>query len=245
MSVRKVMIMTPRKKVGKHRPKALVLLSGGLDSSTAAAVAQAEGYEVYGLTVLYGQRHAREVKAAKAVGRALGLKGHFFSEVSLGKDGSALLDRKAKVPVDRDIEAEIRSGGIPSTYVPARNLVLLSIGAHWAEVIGAEAIFTGFNVIDYSGYPDCSQAFVKEFQRALALGTKAGRNGKAPRIITPLIGLDKAGIIRLGTKLKVPYMLTWSCYKGGKRACGRCDSCRLRLRGFEKAGLKDPVEYED
>ncbi len=232
------------KKTGAGPKKAIVLLSGGLDSSTAAAVAKDQGYVLYGLTVSYGQRHIKEVAAARAVGKVLGLKDHFFSEIGLGKKGSALLDKESKVPLDRK-DAQIRSGKIPSTYVPARNLILLSIAAYWAEVVGAEAIFTGFNVIDYSGYPDCSKEFVAQFERTLAIGTKTGREGRAPKIIAPLLGLDKAGILRLGTRLKVPYKLTWSCYKGGKKACGRCDSCRLRLKGFEDVGLEDPIAYQD
>jgi len=224
--------------------KAIVLLSGGLDSATAAAVAKDQGYELYGLTVSYGQRHIKEVAAAKLVGKALGLKDHFFSEIVLGKDGSALLDEGSGVPLDRK-DDQIRSGEIPSTYVPARNIILLSIAAYWAEVVGAEAIFTGFNVIDYSGYPDCSKEFVAQFERTLKVGTKTGREGRPPKVIAPLLALDKAGIIRLGTRLKVPYDLTWSCYKGGKRACGRCDSCRLRLKGFETVGMADPIDYDN
>lgn len=222
--------------------KAIVLLSGGLDSSTAAAVAKDQGFELYGLTVSYGQRHIKEVAAAKVIGKALGLKDHFFSEIVLGKKGSALLDKGSKVPLDRK-DDQIRSGEIPSTYVPARNLILLSIAAYWAEVVGAKAIFTGFNVLDYSGYPDCSKEFVAQFERTLEIGTKTGREDCAPKVIAPLLGLDKAGIIRLGTRLKVPYKLTWSCYKGGKKACGRCDSCRLRLKGFKEEGLEDPIQY--
>jgi 7-cyano-7-deazaguanine synthase len=223
--------------------KAIVLLSGGLDSATAAAVAKDQGYELYGLTVSYGQRHIKEVAAAKAIGKALGLRDHFFSEIVLGKDGSALLDEESAVPQDRK-DDQIRSGEIPSTYVPARNIILLSIAAYWAEVVGAEAIFTGFNVIDYSGYPDCSKEFVAQFERTLKVGTKAGREGRPPKVIAPLLALDKAGIIKLGTRLKVPYNLTWSCYKGGKKACGRCDSCRLRLKGFKEVGMVDPIDYD-
>jgi 7-cyano-7-deazaguanine synthase len=232
------------KKSGSGPKKAIVLLSGGLDSSTAAAVAKGQGYELYGLTVSYGQRHIKEVAAARTIGKALGLKDHFFSEIVLGKKGSALLDKASKVPLDRKDE-QIRSGEIPSTYVPARNLILLSIAAYWAEVVGAKAIFTGFNVLDYSGYPDCSKEFVAQFVKTLVIGTKTGREGHAPKVLAPLLGLDKAGIIRLGTRLKVPYELTWSCYKGGKKACGRCDSCRLRLKGFEEVGLEDPITYQD
>jgi 7-cyano-7-deazaguanine synthase len=224
--------------------KAIVLLSGGLDSATAAAVAKDQGYELYGLTVSYGQRHIKEVSAAKAVGKALNLKDHFFSEIVLGKDGSALLDETSQVPLDRK-DDQIRSGRIPSTYVPARNIILLSIAAYWAEVVGAEAIFTGFNVIDYSGYPDCSKEFVAQFERALKVGTKAGREGHPLKVIAPLLGLDKAGIIKLGTRLKVDYKLTWSCYTGGKKACGRCDSCRLRLKGFKEVGMVDPIDYQN
>jgi 7-cyano-7-deazaguanine synthase len=224
--------------------KAIVLLSGGLDSATAAAVAKDQGYELYGLTVSYGQRHIKEVSAAKALGKSLNLKDHFFSEIVLGKDGSALLDETSQVPLDRK-DDQIRSGGIPSTYVPARNIILLSIAAYWAEVVGAEAIFTGFNVIDYSGYPDCSKEFVAQFERTLKVGTKAGREGRPPKVIAPLLGLDKAGIIKLGTRLKVDYKLTWSCYTGGKKACGRCDSCRLRLKGFKEVGMVDPIDYQN
>ena len=229
-------------RVHAGRKRALVLLSGGLDSATAAAYAKARGYELYGLTVLYGQRHAREVRSAKALGKAFGLKGHFFSKVSLGPKGSALTDRRAKLPLDRDVAKEVGSGDIPATYVPARNIVMLAIAAHFAELVGAHAIFTGFNVIDYSGYPDCSRRFADAFHKAVMLGTKAGRQGRAPKVLTPLIKLDKAGIVRLGTRLKVPFKLTWSCYKGGKRPCGRCDSCRLRAKGFSEAGVKDPLE---
>jgi len=236
--------MARKKTVSSDRPKALVLLSGGLDSSTAAAFARDDGWELYGLTVFYGQKHAREVKAAKAVAKALGFMGHYFSQVTLGTTGSSLLDKDDNIPVDRDIESDIKSGNIPSTYVPARNLVLLSLAAHWAEIIGAEIIYTGFNIIDYSGYPDCSNEFVAKFQEAIDVGTKSGKDKRPPHIATPLIGLDKAGIIKMGTKLGVPFNLTWSCYKGGKKACGRCDSCRLRLKGFEDAGLEDPIEYE-
>jgi len=235
--------MVKGKRTGQGPKKAIVLLSGGLDSSTAAAVAKEQGYELYGLTVSYGQRHIKEVAAARAVGKALGLKAHFFSEIVLGKKGSALLDKGTKVPLDRR-DDQIRSGEIPSTYVPARNLILLSIASYWAEVVGAEAIFTGFNVIDYSGYPDCSKEFAEQFERTLAIGTRTGREGCSPKVIAPLLKLDKAGIIKLGTRLKVPYKLTWSCYTGGKKACGRCDSCRLRLKGFEEAGLEDPIAYQ-
>jgi 7-cyano-7-deazaguanine synthase len=224
--------------------KAIVLLSGGLDSATAAAVAKEEGHDLYGLTIRYGQRHERELEAAKAIGKALGLKDHIFTELGLGQKGSALTDPDGPIPTDRDLE-DIKGGGIPETYVPARNLLFLAMATHWAEVLGAEAIFTGFNAVDYSGYPDCSTDFVESFKRTIQVGTKAGRAERAPEIRAPLIDLTKADIIRLGNKLKVPFELTWSCYMGKDKACGHCDSCILRLRGFEEAGLKDPIEYQD
>jgi len=223
--------------------KAIVLLSGGLDSATAAAVAREEGYELYGLTIRYGQRHERELEAAKAIGRSLGLKDHIFSELGLGTKGSALTDPDRPIPVDRDME-DIKGGGIPETYVPARNLMFLAMATHWAEVLGAEAIFTGFNAVDYSGYPDCSSDFVESFKKTIQVGTKAGVGERAPEIKAPLIDLTKADIIRLGKRLKVPFELTWSCYQGLDKSCGRCDSCLLRLKGFEEAGLEDPIEYE-
>ena len=218
--------------------KAVVLLSGGLDSYTAAAIARAEGFELYALTVKYGQRHADELLAARTVAAALGVKAHRELSVDLASFGGSALVGDGDIP----------KGGpdpttIPSTYVPARNTVLLSLALAWAEVMGAFDIFIGVNALDYSGYPDCRPEFIEAFERTATLATKAGVNGGRFRIRAPLISLSKADIIRRGTELGLDYGLTHSCYDplphGG--ACGRCDSCVLRARGFNEAGLQDPL----
>jgi 7-cyano-7-deazaguanine synthase len=216
--------------------KAIVLLSGGLDSATTLYAARAAGYKVLALIFDYDQRHKREVAAAKAVARRAGCA-FTVLKIKLPWKGSALLDRKIKVPspmsqVPRDI---------PVTYVPARNTVFLSFALSCAEAVGASRIFIGANAIDYSGYPDCRTAYFKAFQRLASLGTRCGVQGQAIRIETPLVRLTKSQIIRRGMRLKVPYGLTWSCYQGKRRPCGACDSCRLRAKGFKEAGLKDPL----
>ncbi len=225
------------------KPRAVVLLSGGLDSATAAACAKRDGYEVRALTVVYGQRHIREVESARQVARALHAAEHLVVQAPLDQfAGSALTDRRVKVPHGRSARSIGR--GVPVTYVPARNTVLLALAASFAEARGARAIYIGANAIDYSGYPDCRPAFLRAFERALARGTKTGIEGRPLVIRAPLIHMTKADIVRLAVRLKVPVESTWSCYLGGQVACGRCDSCLLRLKGFREAGLTDPVPYK-
>ena len=219
--------------------KAVPLLSGGLDSCTAGAIARADGYELYALTVSYGQVHASEVEAARQVARALGARRHLELDVPLSKIGGSALVGDGAIPKDRALDA----AGIPSTYVPARNTVFLSLAMAWAEVVGAEAIVIGVNALDYSGYPDCRPEYLRAFERLAALATKAGVEGRPLRILAPLLELSKADIIRRGLSLGVDYGLTRSCYDPTPegRPCGRCDSCRLRARGFQEAGALDPV----
>jgi 7-cyano-7-deazaguanine synthase len=218
--------------------RAVVLLSGGLDSATAAAVAKSEGFELYALTVAYGQRHAREIEAARAVAGAVGVACHRELHVDLAAFGGSALTSAAAVPKDRPLDA----GDIPVTYVPARNTVFLSLALAWAEVLGARDIFIGVNALDYSGYPDCRPAFIEAFERLARLATRAGVEGATVRVHAPLIHLTKAQIIQRGLALGVDYGLTHSCYDPGPsgRPCGRCDSCLLRARGFAEAGLSDP-----
>ena len=219
--------------------KAVLLLSGGLDSYTAGAIAKEEGYELYALTVRYGQVHAGEVEAARSVARALGVTRHLELDVPLSKIGGSALVGDGAIPKDRALDAT----DIPSTYVPARNTVFLSLAMAWAEVVGAEAIVIGVNALDYSGYPDCRPEYLRAFERLAALATKAGVEGRGLRILAPLLELSKADIIRRGLSLGVDYGLTHSCYDPtpGGRPCGRCDSCRLRARGFQEAGTLDPA----
>lgn len=219
--------------------KAVLLLSGGLDSYTAGAIAKAEGYELYALTVQYGQVHAREVAAARRVGSALGVARHLELDVPLSKIGGSALVGEGSIPKDRAVDAS----GIPSTYVPARNTVFLSVALAWAEVVGAEAIVIGVNALDYSGYPDCRPEYLAAFERLATLATRAGVEGRPLRILAPLLALSKADIIRRGVALGVDYGLTLSCYdpRPDGRPCGRCDSCQLRARGFAEAGAADPA----
>ena len=225
--------------------KAVALLSGGLDSAVAAAVARAEGFEVHALSVHYGQRHDSEVAAARVVAKALGCAGHREITVDLGSfGGSALTDPLAAIPQDRS-EGEI-GRGIPSTYVPARNTVLLSLALSMAEALGARDLFLGVNAVDYSGYPDCRPEFLEAFERLARVATKAGVEGEAFRVHAPLLRMTKPDIVRRGAELGVDLGLTRSCYDpdGFGRACGRCDSCLLRRKGFEGAGVQDPTEYQ-
>ena len=214
------------------RSKAVVLLSGGLDSATCLYVALSRGYRCSCLIVDYGQRHRREIRSARAVARAAGCPA-FTAKVRVPWAGSALTDRRIRVPVGRSLRRIGR--GIPSTYVPARNTLFLSLAMGFAEALGAVAVFIGVNALDYSGYPDCRPAYYRLMRRVARVGTKAGLEGKGIRILAPLIRMTKAQIIRKGIGLGVPYEKTWSCYLGGKNACGRCDSCRLRAKGFEEA----------
>jgi 7-cyano-7-deazaguanine synthase len=219
--------------------KAVLLLSGGLDSYTAGAIARAEGYELYALTVRYGQVHAREIDAARHVAKALGISRHLELEVPLSKIGGSGLVGEGSIPKDRAIDAS----GIPSTYVPARNTVFLSLALAWAEVVGASAIVIGVNALDYSGYPDCRPEYLAAFERLASLATRAGVEGRPLRILAPLLELSKADIIRRGVALGVDYGLTLSCYdpRPDGRPCGRCDSCQLRAKGFSEAGVADPA----
>jgi 7-cyano-7-deazaguanine synthase len=221
--------------------RAVVLLSGGLDSYTAAAIAKADGFELFALTVAYGQRHVREIEAARDVARALGVTRHLELSVDLRAIGGSSLTSAEGVPRDRD--ADRIGEGIPSTYVPARNTILLSLALGWAEVVGARDIVIGVNALDYSGYPDCRPEFVAAFEALANLATRAGVEGARFRIHTPLITMSKADIVRRGLALGLDYGLTHSCYDPAPdgRACGRCDSCVLRARGFQEAGVADPL----
>lgn len=225
--------------------RAVVLLSGGLDSATTLALARQEDFSCYALTFLYGQRHRREIDAARRVARSLGAMEHRVVEIDLAAfGGSALTDSRIEVPKDR---AELgEATGVPPTYVPARNTIFLSYALAWAEILGAFDVFIGVNSTDYSGYPDCRAEFIAAFERMASLATAAAVEGKGRyRIHTPIIDMTKADIIQTGTRLGVDYSLTHSCYDPDPqgRSCGRCDSCRLRLRGFAQAGLCDPIEY--
>jgi 7-cyano-7-deazaguanine synthase len=221
----------------------VVLLSGGLDSSTCLAVARRDGFEAHCLSVDYGQRHRGELARAGRIARALGARQHLTVKVDLSAfGGSALTDRGIAVPKGRSPARMARE--IPVTYVPARNTVLLALALAHAETIGAEDVFVGVNAIDYSGYPDCRPAFLRAFERVAKVATKAGVSGRPLRIRAPLIRLSKAEIIRLGTSLGVPYGLTQSCYDPIRgRACGRCDACVLRRKGFAEARVADPTLY--
>jgi len=233
----------PRRLAGQGAPRAVVLLSGGLDSTTCLAVARAEGFRVHALSVDYGQRHRGELGRARRLARALGAADHRVVRVDLSAfGGSALTDRAIAVPKGRSASRMARD--IPVTYVPARNTVLLALALAHAETIGAEDIYVGVNAIDYSGYPDCRPAFLRAFERLARVATKAGVLGRPLRIRAPLLRLSKAAIVRLGTRLGVPYRLTLSCYDPVRgRACGRCDACALRRRGFVEAGVPDPTAY--
>ncbi len=219
--------------------QAVVLLSGGLDSYTAAAIAKADGFALNALTIYYGQRHAREVESARAVATALGVARHQELTVDLRPIGGSSLTSNVDVPLDRDLEAT----GIPSTYVPARNTIFLSLALGWAEVLGAHDIVIGVNALDYSGYPDCRPEFVHAFESLANLATRAGVEGARFQVHTPLITMSKAEIIAKGVALGLDYGLTHSCYDPPEsgRPCGRCDSCVLRARGFAQAGVPDPL----
>jgi len=223
--------------------RAVVLLSGGIDSTTALAIAMAEGYEAYALSFDYGQRHQIEVEAARRVARSLGAKGHRVAKIDLRVFGGSALTDNVEVPKQRS-ETEI-AHGIPLTYVPARNTIFLAYALAWAEVISANDIFLGVNAIDYSGYPDCRPEFIEAFETLANLGTKAGIEGKHFDIHTPLIKFSKAEIIGKANELGIDLGLTHSCYDPSPEgvACGECDSCLLRLKGFHEAGIKDPIRY--
>jgi len=242
--------------------KAVVLLSGGLDSTTILYHAKAQGFTPYCLIFEYGQRHHKEIDKAKTIAKLAGC--HYrLMKIALPWQGSSLLDKKIRLPLSGNMNGGARNPSlvsrakkgktghgqratghpvkIPSTYVPARNIIFLSFSVSYAEAIGARAVFIGANAIDYSGYPDCRPEFFKAYQRMLAKGLKTGVEGKTIRIHTPLIRKTKEQIIQMGIKLNVPYDLTWSCYQGGQKPCGKCDSCRLRQKGFETSGVVDPI----
>ncbi len=225
--------------------RAVVLLSGGLDSTTVLAEAKAAGFDAYALTVRYGQRHAIEIEAARRVAEALGVVKHVVTDVDLRAFGGSALTDDIAVPKDGFLESIGRE--IPATYVPARNTILLSLALAWAEVLGSNHIFLGINALDYSGYPDCRPEYIESFERLARLATKAGVEGSMHlEIRTPLIQLSKSEIIKRGVELGVDYAPTVSCYDPAQagEACGRCDACVLRRRGFEEAGVPDPTRYQ-
>ena len=220
--------------------KAVILLSGGMDSATCLAIARQDGFECYGLSFDYGQRHHTELNAARMIAETIGTVEYRAVELALGDlGGSALTDSLIDIP-------DSPSEGIPATYVPARNTVFLAFALGWAEVLDADKIYVGVNAVDYSGYPDCRPAYIEAFQNMANLATRRGVEGHAIKIHTPLIDLAKSEIVQLGTGLGVDYGLTVSCYQADKqgRACGRCDACRLRAKGFEEAGWADPTRYQ-
>ncbi|HLB05091.1 MAG TPA: 7-cyano-7-deazaguanine synthase QueC [Thermodesulfobacteriota bacterium] len=223
--------------------KAVVLLSGGLDSTTTLAIALAEGFEPYTISFRYGQRHSIELDAAKRISHTFRAKGHIVVDINLRQIGGSALTSDIDVPKGR--LAEEMEKEIPVTYVPARNTIFLSIALGWAEVLGASDIFIGVNALDYSGYPDCRPEFIEAFEKMANLGTKAGVEGKRFKVHTPLIRMTKGEIIKKGIELGVDYSLTHSCYDPTPEglACGECDSCLLRKKGFSEAGIKDPLRY--
>lgn len=224
-----------------QKKKAVILLSGGLDSATVLAIARSEGYACYALSLDYGQRHASELNAARRVAQSQPVIEHKILPIALDAfGGSALTDENIQVP-------ENTTEGIPATYVPARNTIFLALALGWAEVLGARDIFVGVNAVDYSGYPDCRPVFIQAFENMANLATKAGVEGGRFHIHAPLISLGKAQIIQAGTDLGVDYSATVSCYQADEqgKACGVCDSCRLRAQGFKDAGIKDPTAYQE
>jgi 7-cyano-7-deazaguanine synthase len=223
--------------------RAVVLLSGGMDSATTTAVARDEGFEICALSFRYGQRHAPELDAARRVAEHLGVRRHVVLDIDLRAFGGSALTSDVAVPKDTPLE-EIGTI-IPATYVPARNTIFLSFALGWAETLGASDIFIGANALDYSGYPDCRPEYIEAFERMANLATRAGVEGQRLRIHTPLIQLSKAEIIHLGRRLGVDFAITWSCYDPSPdgKACGRCDACILRQKGFREAGVEDPTIY--
>ena len=225
---------------------AVVLLSGGLDSTTVLAIAQSENFDVHALSFRYGQRHSLEIEAAKRIARNAGVRNHQIVDIDLRAFGGSALTADIAVPKDRDLDSHSAASEIPVTYVPARNTIFLSYALALAEVIESSTIFIGVNALDYSGYPDCRPEYIEAFERMANLATRAGVEGRTRLSIrAPLISLTKAAIIALGTSLGVDYSLTTSCYDptAAGEACGRCDACQLRLKGFSEAGLEDPIPY--
>jgi len=221
---------------------AVCLVSGGLDSCVSTFIAKNEGYDIYALSFNYGQRHKKEIECAKDIISEVKTKDHIVFDLDLHRFGkSSLVDISLKIPKNYNLENIGKN--IPSTYVPARNTIFLSIALAYAETVDADAIFIGATSQDYSGYPDCRPEYIKSYQKMADLATKRGIEGNSIIIEAPLLYLTKAEIIKKGLDLQVPFKKTWSCYKGDKKACGRCDSCLLRLKGFKEAGSHDPIEY--
>jgi 7-cyano-7-deazaguanine synthase len=223
--------------------RAVVLLSGGLDSSTTLAIAKREGFAVFALSVRYGQRHAREIAAAGRVAQAIGVQEHRVVDVDLRAIGGSALTDAIDVPKDRGLADMMR--GVPATYVPARNSIFLALALGWAEVLGASEIFFGANVLDYSGYPDCRPEFIEAFEQMANLATRAGIEGARFRVHAPLLRMSKREIVVRAGELGLDLALTWSCYDptAAGLACGRCDACQLRRKGFAEAHVKDPAQY--
>ena len=215
-----------------------------MDSAVSTATAKTQGYIVYALTFDYGQRHRKEIECARRLAEFFKVKEHKILKIDLGGFGGSALTDNIKVPTGKTADEIKKSGLIPETYVPARNTIMLSFALAYAEVKEADAIYIGANFVDYSGYPDCRPEYFKRFQELADIATKKGLTGGGARIETPLLYMTKADIIRKGVGLEVPFQYTWSCYMGGMKACGRCDSCVLRLNGFKEAGLNDPLVYE-
>jgi 7-cyano-7-deazaguanine synthase len=223
--------------------KAVCLLSGGLDSAVCAYTAKHDEYEIYALSFSYGQRHAKELESARALAKAVGAKRHKILTLPLDQIGGSSLIQTTNEEIKDNPEEKIGTE-IPRTYVPGRNTIFLSFGLAYGEVVGADALYIGVNAVDYSGYPDCRPDYITAFQDLADCATKQAVNGHPIELIAPLLKLSKEDIIRLGIRLNVPFELTWSCYRGGAKACGRCDSCLLRLKGFQEAGIPDPLDYE-
>jgi 7-cyano-7-deazaguanine synthase len=228
----------PRRQAGGRQ--AVVLLSGGLDSATTLYLAKKRGLKCFCLIFNYGQRHRKEINSAKRIAQIANCKWQIV-KISFPWKGSSLLERKILIPKHTNRRTRELANNIPSTYVPARNIIFLSFASSFAEAIGASYIYIGAHAQDYSGYPDCRPEFYRAFKKMLDVGTKSGVQGKGIKIITPLINKNKAEIIKLGFRLGVPFELTWSCYKGGRFPCGACDSCYFRAKGFKEVGIKDPL----
>jgi len=223
--------------------KAVCLISGGLDSCVTAHLAKNKGYEIYVLSFNYGQRHNREIECSKQIASAVKAKKHVIFDIDLSIfGGSSLVDKSSDLP--RNLDLKDIGKTIPSTYVPARNTVFLSIGLAYAETVNADTIFIGATATDCSGYPDCRPEYIEAYQKMADLATKRGVEGKSIKIVAPLLHLSKAEIIKKGLELNAPFEKTWSCYQGDEKACGRCDSCLLRLKGFKEARVRDPIQYE-
>ncbi len=222
--------------------KAVCLISGGLDSCVTSFIAKEQGYEIYAISFNYGQLHKKEIDSSNKIAQAVGVKDHIMLDVDFQKFGKSSLFKTSSDPI-QDHDLKDIGKEIPSTYVPARNTVFLSLALAYAESIDADAIFIGANAVDYSGYPDCRPEYIQAYQKMADLATKKGVEGRSIKIEAPLLQLTKSEIIKTGLKLDVPLADTWSCYRGGELACGRCDSCVLRLKGFKDVGVEDPIQY--